>query len=58
VRERDTLQELDGRIILKRIFKKWNGRAGTRLIRFRIVTGGGNFGFYKMRGFLEYLRTC
>jgi len=58
VRKRDTLQELDENIILKRIFKKWNGRARTRLIWFRIVTVGGNFGFYKMREFLEYQRTC
>jgi hypothetical protein len=49
VRERDTLQDLDERIILKWIFKTWNGRAGTRLIWLRIVTGGGTFGLYKMR---------
>ena len=50
MRERDTLQDLHDRIILKWIFKKWNGRARTELIWFRIVTGGRTFGFYKMRG--------
>jgi hypothetical protein len=32
---------IDGRIILKRIFKKWDGGAWTVLIWFRIGTGGG-----------------
>jgi hypothetical protein len=32
---------LDGRIIFKRIFKKWDGRAWTGLIWLRIGTGGG-----------------
>jgi hypothetical protein len=38
------LQDLsvDGRIILKLIFKKWNG-AWTRLIWLRIGTGNGLF---------------
>jgi len=31
----------DERIILKRIFKKWNGEAWTWLFRLRIGTGGG-----------------
>jgi hypothetical protein len=30
-----------GRIILKRIFKKWNGEGWTGLIWLRIGTGGG-----------------
>jgi len=29
------------RIILKRIFKKWDGAAWTELLRLRIGTGGG-----------------
>jgi hypothetical protein len=32
---------VDGRIILKRIFQKWDGRAWTGLIWLRIGTGGG-----------------
>jgi len=32
---------LDGRIILKRIHKKWNEEAWTGLIWLRIGTGGG-----------------
>jgi hypothetical protein len=31
---------VDGRIILKFIFKKWDGRAWTGLIWLRIGTGG------------------
>jgi hypothetical protein len=32
---------IDERIILKWIFKKWDGEAWTGLIRLRIGTGGG-----------------
>jgi hypothetical protein len=34
-------QGVDGRRLLKRIFKKWAGRAWTGMIWFRIGTDGG-----------------
>ena len=42
MRERDYLKDpgIDGRITMKRIFKKWDG-AWTGLIWLRIGTGGG-----------------
>jgi hypothetical protein len=43
LREGDHLEDLgvDGRIILKRIFKKWGGMAWPGLIWLRIGTGDG-----------------
>jgi uncharacterized protein (UPF0128 family) len=43
LRERDNLEDVhvDGEIILKLIFKKWDGEAWTGLFRLRIGTVGG-----------------
>jgi hypothetical protein len=43
--ERDHLKDpsLDGRIILRWIFRKWDVRAWTGSIGLRIETGGGLF---------------
>jgi hypothetical protein len=43
LRERDNLKDIgvDERIILKLVFKKWNGWAWTGVIWLRIETGGG-----------------
>jgi hypothetical protein len=44
LRERDHLEDpgIDGRIILRCILKKWDGRALPGVIWLRIGTGGGN----------------
>jgi hypothetical protein len=44
LRERDHLEGpgLEGRIILRRIFRKWDVRALTELMWLRIGTGGGH----------------
>jgi hypothetical protein len=44
LRDRDNLEYpgVDRRIILKRIFKKWDEQAWTALIWLRVGTGGGH----------------
>jgi hypothetical protein len=41
--ERDHMEDLglDGKVILKWIFRKWDGEAWTGLLWLRIGTGGG-----------------
>jgi hypothetical protein len=44
LRERDHLEDtgVDGRIILRRIFRKWDVEAGSGSIWLRTGTGGGH----------------
>jgi hypothetical protein len=65
LRERDHLEDpdVDGRIILRWIFRKWDVGAWTGSIWFRIGTGGGECvhetsGCLKCREFLDWQRTC
>ena len=66
LRERDHLEDLgvDGRIILRWIFRKWEGVVGTGWSWLRIGTGDGHFecgnehsGSIKCGEFLDYVRT-
>jgi hypothetical protein len=43
LRERNHLKDMkvDGRIIIKWFFKRWNGEAWTGIMWFRIRTAGG-----------------
>jgi len=58
LRESDDLEglDIDGRIILKFVFREWDGRAWSRLIWLRVGTGEcGNklAGCIRCREFLE-----
>jgi hypothetical protein len=52
LKERNYLEGpgIDRRIIFRRIFRKWDVGARTDLMWLGIGTGGGLFGFHKMRG--------
>jgi hypothetical protein len=63
--ERDHLEDpdVDGRIIVRWIFRKWDMGAWTGSIWFRIGTGGGEcsnetWGSLKCEEFLDWQRTC
>jgi hypothetical protein len=45
LRKRDHMEDsgLDGNMILKRFFKKWDGEAWTGFVWLRIGTDGGHF---------------
>ena len=52
LRERDHSEYtgVDGRMILRWIFRKWDEEAWTGSIWLRVRTGSGHFGFNKVRG--------
>ena len=67
LREIDYLEDpcKDGRIILKCIFRKWDGRAQTGLIWTGTGTGDGTrvcryepTGFIKCGEYLDWVRIC
>jgi hypothetical protein len=55
LRERDHWEDpdVDGRRILRGIFRKWEGVVGTGWSGLRIGTGGEHFGFHKCGKFLD-----
>jgi len=50
--------DVDGRIILRWIFRKWDVGVWTGSSWLRVGTGGGHFGFQKFWEFLHQLKNC
>jgi hypothetical protein len=59
-RERDNLKERDlhGRLMIKRIFEKWDGDVPTGLIWFRIRIDGGRLCSNEPLGFMKFGESC